>query len=187
MKHKKNRIEYNYYYNQSGGNIVLLCSLRFLAVRQFLLLSSFRRKLNYPSIVKLYGAELHNEGGQVRAILVMELCKEDLRKHILHKNIPGLPSSTALTDRNTIRWAKDIADALEFVHKQGFVHRDLKLENILVRKQHVIIIFMMMMMTMFVFCKILHFKIDIVIKYSVKTSQNLFKNFKNTTTFRRWL
>ncbi len=69
----------------------------------------------------------------------MELCKEDLRRHIFQntKNIPGLASSTSPTDRNTILWAKDIAEALEFVHKQGFVHRDLKLENILVGKQDI--------------------------------------------------
>ncbi len=75
----------------------------------------------------------------MRAILVMELCKENLMTHIFQnpENIPGMPSSTASTDRNTIRWAKDIANALGFVHRQGFVHRDLKLENILVRTRGV--------------------------------------------------
>ena len=46
-------------------------------------------------------------------------------------NIPGL-STTPTAVINVVRWAKDIANALEFIHTQGIVHRDLKLENILV-------------------------------------------------------
>ena len=61
-------------------------------------------------------------------------------RHIFQnpKNVPAkLPSATPPTERTTMRWAKDIANGLEFIHKQGYVHRDLKLENILVRKKDV--------------------------------------------------
>ena len=66
---------------------------------------------------------------------MMELCKGNLMRHIFLNptNIPGVPSSTPSTDKNTIRWAKEIAIALECIHKQGIVHRDFKLDNILVR------------------------------------------------------
>ena len=76
----------------------------------------------------------------MRAIIVTELCKGNLRRHIIQdpKNIPGYTSTPPFaSDRNTIRWAKDIADALDFIHNLGIVHRDLKLENILVRKQDI--------------------------------------------------
>ena len=90
--------------------------------------------------MKFYGSSLLKEGDQTRAVLVMELCKENLMRHIFQnpKNIPArMPSSTPPTDRTTIGWAKDIANGLEYIHKQGYVHRDLKLDNILVRKQDV--------------------------------------------------
>ena len=63
----------------------------------------------------------------------MELCEENLMRHIFwhESNIPG-KSATATAARDVIGWAKDIADALEYIHRQGIVHRDLKLENILV-------------------------------------------------------
>ena len=76
---------------------------------------------------------MRKEGEKRKAILVMELCKENLMRHIFRdeNNKPG-KSSTATAARDVIGWAKDIADALEYIHRQGIVHRDLKLENILV-------------------------------------------------------
>ncbi|XP_066024050.1 uncharacterized protein [Pocillopora verrucosa] len=110
-----------------------------VTVGDFLSETELLRKLDYPFIVKFYGAALHKEGEQLKAILVMELCKENLMRHIFrHKsNIPG-KSSAATAARDVIGWAKDIADALEYIHRQGIVHRDLKLENILLSQENIV-------------------------------------------------
>ena len=84
----------------------------------------------------MYGATLLKEKGESRPILVMELCKENLMKHIFRHqdNVPGLSTTTSAA-KNVIGWAKDIANALEFIHNKGIIHRDLKLENTLVGRR----------------------------------------------------
>ena len=124
--------------------MIVRVNSQLVCMKSPLLFAAFRRKLNYPYIVKFYGSSLLKEGDQVRAIIVMELCKENLMRHIFRnpKHIPArLSSSRHTTQRTTIRWAKDIANGLEFIHKQGYVHRDLKLENILVRDKVVSVSF----------------------------------------------
>ncbi|PFX15339.1 Mitogen-activated protein kinase kinase kinase 12 [Stylophora pistillata] len=60
-------------------------------------------------------------------------------RHIFRQKsiIPSEPSSSVTATRDVIGWAKDIADALEYIHGQGIVHRDLKLENILLSLENV--------------------------------------------------
>ena len=69
----------------------------------------------------------------MRIILVLEWCKDDLRSHISKKkeSIPGKSRSDDAI-RNVYQWVNEIIDALAYIHEQGIVHRDLKLDNILV-------------------------------------------------------
>ena len=69
----------------------------------------------------------------MRIMLVLEWCKGNLQNHIF-KNDHLIPGKSGRADamRNARQWVKEIIDALAYIHEQGIVHRDLKLENVLV-------------------------------------------------------
>jgi Protein kinase domain/WD40-like Beta Propeller Repeat len=77
--------------------------------------------LNHPNIAQIYGIE---ESNGMRA-LVMEL-------------VPGQPLQGPLRPETAIRYARQIAEALEAAHDKGIVHRDLKPANILVTESDVV-------------------------------------------------
>ena len=73
------------------------------------------------------------EMDNIRVILVMEKCKENLKSRIF-KNaecIPGKSANTSVVSK-VCHWLEQITAALDYIHKQGIVHKDLKLKNILV-------------------------------------------------------
>lgn len=61
-------------------------------------------------------------------------------KHIFgsRNRVPGFSTTTSAAAKNVIGWAKDIANALEFMHSKGIIHRDLKLENTLLSHDDVV-------------------------------------------------
>ena len=81
--------------------------------------------------MKFYGILLDKETSQTA--LVMEKCKGNLKSHIFSgpESVPGKSGNPAVF-RDVCRCAKEITNGLAFMHAMGVLHRDLKLENILV-------------------------------------------------------
>jgi serine/threonine protein kinase len=80
-------------------------------------------RLDHPSIIRMYDAaeEDHNY------FLIMEYVEGKSLSEIVKK-------SGSLPVRDVLRVARDVAEALEYAHSQGVVHRDIKPGNILVTK-----------------------------------------------------
>jgi hypothetical protein len=88
-------------------------------------LAAFRReaqliaRLEHPHILPVY------DFGEVDGIpyLVMRYLEGGSLAHRLHEG--AVPPATA------VRWLRQVADALDFAHREGFVHKDVKPSNVL--------------------------------------------------------
>jgi hypothetical protein len=79
-------------------------------------------RLNHPGIVTLY--ELGSQHG--RALLVSELVDGE--------TLSDLAGGGSLTDREVANLGADVCAALDHAHRRGVVHRDVKPQNVIVRR-----------------------------------------------------
>lgn len=77
-------------------------------------------RLNHPGIVTLYEAAVDDQG----AYLVSEL--------VCGHTLARLLQEGHLSDQDILRSGLALCDALEYAHRQGVVHRDVKPSNVLV-------------------------------------------------------
>ncbi len=83
--------------------------------------------------MKFYGIDLRHGPNGTTVMIVLELCDRSLGKQVMShpENAPARLSNEAV-NKKVLGWAQSILDALQYIHSEGFVHRDLKLDNILV-------------------------------------------------------
>lgn len=93
-------------------------------------LERFRRealaaaRLAHPNIVAIYDTGQHPDGDEDRHFIVMEYCGGGTLEDILQEG-PVEPARAAAIGTS-------ICDALEFAHRAGIVHRDVKPANVLI-------------------------------------------------------
>ncbi|XP_078380448.1 uncharacterized protein LOC144663395 [Oculina patagonica] len=90
------------------------------------------RELRHPNIVKFFGTKLQKSQCGTKVMVILELCECSLKTRIMsHPENAPARSEDVTVRKNVLLWVLQILDALRYVHEHEFVHRDLKLDNLL--------------------------------------------------------
>jgi len=79
-------------------------------------------KINHDNIVKYYGYAVDEK--KKIGYIIMEECKENLLQHLC--------KDKTITQKKKIEYIKKIAYSIHYLHSNNIIHRDIKLQNILI-------------------------------------------------------
>ncbi|KAL9963752.1 hypothetical protein ACROYT_G027286 [Oculina patagonica] len=97
------------------------------------------RELRHPNIVKFFGTNLQKSPCGTKVMVILELCECSLKTRIMsHPENAPARSEDETVGKNVLIWAFQILDALHYVHDKKFVHRDLKLDNLLLTDENTV-------------------------------------------------
>lgn len=96
------------------------------SVRRFIQENDILRTLRHPGIVRRFGLVRDQRMGW--CLLLEYIEGETLDQHLRRSAEGRLPLPCA------VQLAREIAEAIEYIHARGVVHRDLKPQNIMIRK-----------------------------------------------------
>ena len=80
-------------------------------------------QLSHPNIIKIYNVGHDNN----RYFIVMDWIQDGM-------NLRQLAQSRPLTPVQSLKVARRLAEALEYIHQKGLIHRDIKPANVCLRK-----------------------------------------------------
>lgn len=103
----------------------------------------------HPFVVRMYHA--FQDYNSLYFLMDLHVARGDLWSQLRYKNLPGCGDTVAADGESLVMmgchrstaclWLYELVSAIEYIHSRGIVHRDLKVENILLSATgHVVVI-----------------------------------------------
>ena len=97
--------------------------------KRFLAEAKILSRLNHPRLVHVHDLGVDEPSGT--PYYVMDLVRSATGES---ETLEEVRKAGKVTEAQVLQWFADIREGLEYIHAQGVVHRDVKLENVLIDK-----------------------------------------------------
>ena len=97
--------------------------------KRFLAEAKILARLDHPRLVHVHESGADESGGTPYYVMDLVLNAEGKPE-----TLEDVRKAGKVTEARALRWLADIREGLDYIHSQGVVHRDVKLENVLIDK-----------------------------------------------------